>query len=98
MRQRRDDGIQNLIEALANILAQKPQHMISVLPGEPGAAFSPGALDQPGAEHPCADHVVRLGNSQVLTTIQFDCYLGFCAQQVHLHSAPSRRKESAILH
>jgi hypothetical protein len=31
MRQRPDDGIQNLIEALANIFAQKPQHMISVL-------------------------------------------------------------------
>ena len=29
MRQRPDDGIQNLIEALANIFAQKPQHMIS---------------------------------------------------------------------
>jgi len=31
MRQRPDDGIQNLIEALPNIFAQKPQHMISVL-------------------------------------------------------------------
>jgi hypothetical protein len=31
MRQRPDDSIQNLIEALANIFAQKPQHMISVL-------------------------------------------------------------------
>ena len=32
---------------------------------------------------------VRLGVSRVLTTIQFDCYLGFCAQPVHLHSAPA---------
>jgi hypothetical protein len=64
MRQRPDDGIQNLIEALANILAQEPQHMISVL------------LEQ-NILAPVTS--VRLG-SQVLNTIQFDCYLGFCAQ------------------
>ena len=93
MRQRRDDGTQNLIEALANIFAQKPQHMISVLPWSPLEPWS--SLEQ-NILAPITS--VRLGNSQVLTTIQFDCYLGFCAQQVHLHSAPSRRKESAILH
>jgi hypothetical protein len=30
MRKRVDHGIQNLIEALANIFAQKPQHMIGL--------------------------------------------------------------------
>src|SRR5260370_10281467 len=65
MRQRPDDGIQNLIEALANIFAQKPQHMISV-------------LLQQNILAPVTS--VRLGISQVLNTIQFDCYLGFCAQ------------------
>src|SRR6516225_1365231 len=74
MRQRPDDGIQNLIEALANIFAQKPQHMISVF------------LEQ-NILAPITS--VSLGISQVLTTIQFDCYLGFCAQQVHFHSAPA---------
>jgi hypothetical protein len=31
MRQRPDNGVQNLIEAPANIFAQKPQHMITIL-------------------------------------------------------------------
>jgi len=34
-----------------------------------------------------AADVENFGISQVLTTIQFDCYLGFCGQQVHPHSA-----------
>jgi len=57
MQQRPDDGIQNFIEALANIFAQKPQHMISVLLEQPWSSTS-----------------VPLGISQVLNTIQFDCY------------------------
>ena len=82
MRQRRDDGIQNLIEALANIFAQKPQHMISVL------------LEELAQNILAPITSVRLGISQVFTTIQFDCYLGFCAQQVHFHS---QSREAAVI-
>jgi hypothetical protein len=57
MRQRPDDGIQNLIEALANIFAQKPQRMISVL------------LDLLEQNILAPVTSVRLGISQVLNAI-----------------------------
>jgi hypothetical protein len=41
MRKRADDGIQNLIEALANIFAQKPQNMIGLCSALLGAGESP---------------------------------------------------------
>ena len=86
MRQRPDDGIQNLIEALANIFAQKPQHMISVL------------LEQPGAEHPCAGHVGTPRHQPGVEHHPVRLLFGILRSVSPLPFGPSRRKESAILH
>jgi hypothetical protein len=62
MCQRPDDGIQNFIEALANIFTEKPQHMIPVFLEQ--YIFTPIAP-------------VSLDVLEMLASIEFDCYLGF---------------------
>src|ERR1700731_3261292 len=74
MRQRPNNRIQNLIEALANIFAEEPQDMITVLLEQ--SVFTPITP-------------VRVGVVEVLTAIQFDGYVRVRTQQVHFHSAPT---------
>ena len=66
------DGVQNIIEALAEVFSQETEHEVTVLL-ECGilATITP----------------VSLGIGQMLPAVQFDNQVQILAKQIHFHSA-----------
>ena len=70
MNERGKDGVENMVEILARVLSQKPQHKVSML-------LEHGILPPVPP--------TRLGASEVLRAVQFNDNGGFATQEVHLH-------------